>query len=113
MNMAEPLALEAAQSALELPMLVADDVRAEIAVGAAAIAILAESLWQVEDNCDRQEVMGARELDERLTRLGLHIRRVDDSQSATPHPYGRDVVKQLERVVRRVLRVFVIGHQAA
>ena len=39
-----------------------------------------EALGQVEDDGDGEDVILARERDERLARLGLHVRRVDDRQ---------------------------------
>jgi len=59
-DLPEAFAFEAAQSPLQLPLLVADHVRAEVAVGAVAIALLAETLRQVEDDRHRQEVVLAR-----------------------------------------------------
>ena len=78
----KPSRSEAAQRAAQLAALVADDVRAEVAVRPRAVALLADALGQVEHDRDRQHVVLARQRDERLARLGLHVRRVDDGQQS-------------------------------
>ena len=112
--MAEALALEPAQRAAELRGLVADDVRAEVAVGPLArcargrrrsgrsSTIATGSTW-----CSPASV------DERLARLGLHVGRVDDGEPAAREPLAGDVVQHLEGVVGRGLVVLVVGDQAA
>ena len=87
--------------------------RAEVAIRPIPIAVLAETLGQVEDDRDRQEMVLAREANERSARFRLHVRRIDDGQPSTRHPLPGDVVEQLERVARRVLGVLVVGDETA
>ena len=78
----EALVLEAAQRAPHLLRLLAHDVRPELPVGAAGVALVADALGQREHDRDRQAVELARERHQRLARLGLHVGRVDDRELA-------------------------------
>src|SRR5262249_2719927 len=69
----EGLLAQPAQRGAGLARLRADRVRAEVAVGPAAVAVLTEPLRQVEDDRDRQEVVLARERDERRAVLALDV----------------------------------------
>ena len=53
----------------------------------------------------------ARELDERLPRLGLDVGGVDDGQPPAREPLRRDEVQHLEGVLRRRLVVLVVGDE--
>jgi hypothetical protein len=100
-NVAEALALEIAQRALELAALLADDVRAEVAIGTLAVPRLTHPLRQVEHDRHRQCVVPARQLDEWLPRLRLDVGRVDDRQQPALQSPCRDVVQHVERRRRR------------
>src|SRR5512132_1472580 len=69
----EALAAEPLQGALELGTLSSHDVRSEVPIGPRRVAIQAELLWHVEDDGDREHVVGASELNERSTNLALHV----------------------------------------
>jgi hypothetical protein len=112
-HLPEALLAEPAQRAAELARLVADHVRAEVAVGPAAVAVLTEPLRQVEDDCDRQEVVLARERDERRAVLALDVGRVDDREPTGLHSLGGDVVEELEGRLGRRLVILVVGDEAA
>ena len=58
-------------------------------------------------------VVPPRQLDERLARLGLHVRRVDDDEAAELQPLRGDEVQRLERGRRDGLIVLVVGHEPA
>src|SRR5207245_9575572 len=73
-----------------LPILLANDVGAEVAIVAQAVALVTEPLGQVQHDGDRQAMVLPRKLDERLAGLGLHIRGVDDRQAAQAQPLRRD-----------------------
>ncbi len=54
-----------------------------------------------------------RQLDQRLTSFGLHIRGINNCQLASPKALANNGMQQVERVVRCRLVVFVIGDQAS
>ena len=111
--MPEPLAPEPAQRLPQRPHLAADDVRAERPVGPRRVPLVAELLRQVHDDRDREAVELAGQCDERLSGLGLHVRRVDHGEPPGGEPLARDEVQHLERVVRRALVVLVVRDEAA
>src|SRR5207245_1953730 len=76
----EPLMLQAAKRLAQEPHLMAHDLSAKLAVGAAPVALDANLLGQVERNSYRQGMMPAGELDQRRAVLGLHARRVHDGE---------------------------------
>ena len=80
--MTEAFALQSAQRAPQLLRLIAHDVRPEVAVRRVAVPLVAELLRQVEHDRDRQDVILARQLDQRLARLRLHVGGVDHRQLA-------------------------------
>jgi hypothetical protein len=88
------------------------DVRPEVPIGPRGVAIQAELLRHVEDDGDREHVVGTGELDERSTSLALHVRGVDDRELAGGEPLARDEVQGVEGVLRRRLVVLVVGHEA-
>jgi hypothetical protein len=51
-DVAETLSPEAPQRAMQLALLIADDVRTEVAVRPRSIPIVADALWQVQDDGD-------------------------------------------------------------
>jgi hypothetical protein len=69
----EAFAAEPLQGALELGTLSSHDVRSEVPIGPPGVAIQAELLRHVEDDGDREHVVGASELNERSTNLALHV----------------------------------------
>jgi hypothetical protein len=77
------------------------------------IPVLAKPLRQIEDNCDREDMVFARQLDEPFARLRLHIGGIDHSQLAAGESFADDRVEQVECVSRRRLVVFVVGDQAS
>ncbi len=88
-DVAEALAPETLDRALEVQPLAAQDVRPELAVGPLPVALLADPLRDVEHDRDRQHVVLARERDERLPRVLLDVRGVDDRQPAGGEPLAR------------------------
>jgi hypothetical protein len=88
-DVVEALLAQARQRAAQALALAAQDVRPELAVGSRGVALLADPLWDVERNRDRQRVVTAGKCDQRLPCLGLHVGRVDDRQSSGRQPLGR------------------------
>ena len=109
----EALALQVPQRALELRALAPDHVRAEVPVRAAGVARRADLARQVEHDGDREQVVLADDLHQRLARLALDVGGVDDGQPPTAQPPAGDLVQDGERVLARALVVRVVGHQAA
>src|SRR5215472_8078960 len=87
--------------------------RTEIAVRSVPIPFLAELLWEVEHNRDRQNMELASQCDERLPRVGLDVSRVDDRQPPRRKSLAGDEVEYLERFLRCGLIVLVVRHQSA
>jgi hypothetical protein len=110
---AEALALQPLQRAAQLRSLLAHDVGSEVAIGARAVALLADRLRGVEDDRDREQVVLPGELDEWLARLALDVRGIDDREARLPQTPAGDEVQDRERVTRRALVVLVVGDQAA
>jgi hypothetical protein len=113
MDGAEALALEPAERTFELLRLLADDVRAEVAVGPSLVAVLGDALGEIEDDGDGKTVKLAGELHERLAGVRLDIGGIDDDEPACGEPLPRDEVEHVEGVAGGGLRVFVIGDEPA
>ena len=111
--MAEALAAETPQRALERPPLAAHDMRAELAVRRVAVAFLADPLGEVEHDRHRQHVVLPGKRDQRLARLLLDVGRVDHGQPPGGQPLAGDVVQRVERVAGRRLVVLVVGDEPA
>jgi hypothetical protein len=93
--------------------LIADDVAAEIAVGTGLVPIAANSLLQIEDDCNRKAMILARESYQRLPRFGLNIGRVDHGQAAGGKPFAGNELKHLESIFGGRLVVLVVADQPA
>ena len=109
---AEALAAQVVKTAPQLAALAADDVRAEVPVGALGVALGAQPLRQVQDDRHREHVVLAGQQDQLAAGLGLHVGRVDHGQPAGGQALARDEPQHLERVPGRRLVVLVVGDQA-
>lgn len=108
----EPLALKGAERAVQLLHLLSDDVRAEVAILARLVPLVADPFGDVEHHRNRQDVELAREGDGVFAGLGLHVRGVEDRKPASSEALLRDVIQHVEGVGRGRLVVLVIGHEA-
>jgi hypothetical protein len=108
---AEPLALQAFQATAQLIALPADDVRAEVAIGAGGVPRYADALGHVEHDRDGQHVMLTGQCDELAACVGLHVGGVDDAEPPGGQPLTDDVVQHVERIRGRRLVVLVVGDQ--
>ena len=79
-NVWEPFSLQSSQGPPQLRLLLADDVSPEAAVLSPAVPLLADLLWQVEDDGHRQAVILPAKLHQRLAGLRLDVRGVNDRQ---------------------------------
>ncbi len=111
--MPEALTLKPAQRTAKLLSLAANHVRAEITVRSRAVALLAQLHRNIENNCNRQNIMLTRQGNQRLTRLRLHIGRVDNREPAGGETFGRDEMEHIKCVSGSRLVVFVVGNQGA
>ncbi len=109
----EPLFSEELQRPPELVVLAPDDGGREVAVAPLGVARDTRALGHVENDGDRQHVVGAGELDERLPRLRLDVRGVDHRQQARLEPLGGHVSKGLERGGRGLLVVLVVRDETS
>mgnify|MGYP006137896071 CR=1 FL=1 len=69
-----------------------------VAVGPAAVAVVAQPLGQVEHDRDRQAVVPPGERDERGAGLPLHVRRVDDSEQVITFNDINDGAREVYRI---------------
>ena len=106
-------ASEASQRTMQLALLIADDVRTEIPVGARPIAVVAHPLGQVENDGDREHMVLAGERDERLASLWLDVRGIDNRQLRASEPSRGHEMQRRKRVVRRRLIVLVVRDERA
>jgi hypothetical protein len=109
----EALAPQPAQPTTKLALLTANHMRPETAIGTRLVPLHADPLSQAEHDRHGEDVVPACELDQRPPSLGLHVRGVDDREPAAGQPLPDDVVEELERIVGGVLRVLVVGDEAA
>ena len=109
----EPLAPQTLQGFVQLGALLAHDVRAEAAVLPRAVALLADRLRHVEHDRDREQIVFPGELDERASRLALHVGRVHHREPRLRQTTAGDEVQDRERVHGRALVVLIVGDQAA
>jgi len=112
-DMTKPFSFEATERATKILELVMGDVIAETAVGADVVAILADSFGHVENDCDREAMILAREFDEGLAVLGLDVGGVGDGETAGGEALRGNVVEELEGVVRGGEIIFVVGDERA
>ncbi len=110
---AEAFRLQVAERTSQLPGLLRYHVRSEGTIGARAVAFLAQLHGHVEYDGNREHVVLARERDERLPRLGLHVGGVDHGEEAAFESLRDDVVQQLERRTGGRLVVLVVGYESA
>ena len=73
----------------------------------------AEPVYSYEHDGDRQHVILPGQLNERLARLGLDVRGINDREKPTLETPRRDEVKDGERRVRGRLVVLVVRDEAA
>jgi hypothetical protein len=108
----DSLTFQPTKRAPELLRLVADDMRAKLTIRPQHVSILAEPLWEIEDNRFREDVVFLCKSDEGLPRLGLHICCVYDGEASASEPLTDDVVEKVKGITRRRLIVFVIRNQS-
>ena len=87
--------------------------RAKLAVGAADVAILAEPLRKIKDDGNGKQMVLARQLDQRLSRLRLHVCGINHGELAAAQPLAHNGMKQIECIIGRRLVVLVVRDQGA
>ncbi len=75
---------------MQITALLADDMRPEIAVRPLLVALMRHTFRQIENQRDRQAVVLPRQLDKRLPRFALHVRRVHHRQLPGSQPPVRE-----------------------
>ncbi len=96
----EAFAPQPAKRPTQLAPLVANDVGTEVTIGSGSIPLVADALGQIQDDRDGEHVVLPRKRNERLARLGLDVRRIDDSQLGAGQASPGDEVQRGESVVR-------------
>ena len=112
-DVAESFAFQSAQRAAQLLRLIAHDVRTEVTVRAALIAIVAETLRQIQHDSHWKHVIVAREINQRFACFRLNIGGVDNRQLGRRQSFACDEVQDFKGVVGGGLVVFVVGNKAA
>ena len=112
-DMAEALAAQRAHAAPQGHGLVADDMRAEGAVGAALVAGAADLLAGVHDDGHGQGMPTPRHLQQPGAVLGADIGRVDHGEAPGLEPQVQDGVDEAECLGRGPLVVLVVGDEPA
>jgi hypothetical protein len=79
--------------------LIADNVRAKVAIRSAPIPLLAELLREVENNGNGQHMELACQGNERFARIGLDVCRVDNGQPPRSESFSGDEMEHLECIV--------------
>src|SRR5262249_55113146 len=82
MQVTKSFPLKTAQRSLELAPLLTNHVCAKGAIRASLVPGFAHSLRQIENDCDGQHVIPARQLDQRLACFRLDVGGVDDGQQS-------------------------------
>ena len=113
MDRAKAFLLQAPQPASQLVALAADDVRAEVTLGARPVPLDTQRLRHVQNDRDRENVVFLSQRDERAAGLGLDVGRVDDRQPTGGESLAGDVVQYVEGVLGRCLVVLVVGDEPA
>src|SRR6266550_669432 len=112
-NVSEAFALQEPLRSTHLVALPMDDILPDGAVGSLLVPIDHDSLRHVEDDANDEAVVPLGEFDQRLARLRLDIRRIDDGQAAALQPLRGDQMQHLEGRGGRILRILIIRHQRA
>jgi hypothetical protein len=85
------------------------DVRAKAAVGADFVAVLANAFGHIEHDSDGKAVILAREFDQRLAIFGLHVRGIDNCQTARGKALRGNKVQDVKGVVGCGKVILIVG----
>src|SRR5579863_6926058 len=105
MDSAKTFALKVSQTSSELLGLLPDYVWPEITIRPPTIALVAKLLRQVKNNRDGNAVKLPSQRHDWLAGLGLHIRGVNYYQLARGESLRRNVIQDIERIVRGRLAI--------
>jgi hypothetical protein len=110
-DLPEALLAEVPHRPAQLVLLTLDDGRAERAVLADLVALDADALRDVEHHGDGEDVVVARQIDQRLARGRLDVGRVDDRQEPGVQAACGDIAECCEGVGAGGLVVLVVGDE--
>ena len=94
----------------QLRRLIADDVRAKVAVGPQPVPLLANLLREVKHDRDGKAVILPGQFHQRLAGLGLDVGGVNDRQAAQGQPLASNKAKHIECIPGDGLIILVIAH---
>lgn len=97
----------------QLLVLTSQYIAAERPVHASCVALGTDRLRHIENDRHWEDVVLARESNQRLSRGRLHIGGVDHGQQPRCQPLGDDELHQFEGVLRRALQVGIVADHAA
>jgi hypothetical protein len=87
--------------------------RTKITVWPLTIALVAQLLGQIEDNCYEQAVILSCQGKQWLTRIGLHIRGISNGQLPCSKAFARDEVQYLKGIIGGMLIVLIVRDQTS
>jgi acetylornithine deacetylase/succinyl-diaminopimelate desuccinylase-like protein len=93
--------------------LIPDYVWAEVSIRTVSIALLAQLLREIEDECHWKNMKLARQFNQRLARIRLNICGVNCREFPQSEPLPGDEMKDFERIASHRLVVLVVGNEAA
>src|SRR4029079_13486132 len=100
MNVAEPFALQAAHSALQIGQLTANDMRAKHPIRTLAVAFQANLFGSIDDDGHGKTVILASLLDQAFPVIWSHVRCIYNRETAPCKAFGQHVVEGVEGVMR-------------
>ena len=111
-DMAKAFALEAAEATAKIGELAMRDVIGELAVGANAIAVVADAFGHVENDGDRKAVVLPGQFDEGLAVFGLDVGSVGDGEAPGSETLGGYEMEDFESGVGGGEVVFIVGDKS-
>lgn len=106
-------ALEPAQRSSQLLRLISHHVRPKLPIRSAGIALVTEPFRHIENDGDREDVVLARDLDQRFAGFRLNVRCVDHREPATAQALVGDRMNQIEGLSGRGLIILIVSDEAA
>lgn len=110
---AEALLAQSPEGPLEVSVLPADDVTAEVPVGPLLVPLDGDRVRDIDHDRVDEDVVTLGQSDQRGAGLLLDVGGIDNGEQPPPKPGADDVVEHVERIGSGGLVVLVVGHQPA
>ena len=85
--------------------------RTKLTIGSQCIAVLAQSFRKIEHNSAGHDMKLLGQRNQRLSRFGLCVRRVNNREPAAPESLAKNFMQQREGIFRSGLIVLVVGYE--